>query len=59
MSITIKKNRKGEITFTAKTRKSGVDLRNFVFALAGEEPPKDEMVHPDLPLTPPAKGAGQ
>jgi plasmid replication initiation protein len=45
MSITIKKNRTGEITITAKSRKSGRDLRNFVFAMAGEEPPKDEP-HP-------------
>lgn len=30
MTITIKQNRKGEITFTAKGRKSGVDLRKFV-----------------------------
>jgi len=48
MSVTIKKNRKGEITITAKGRKSGVDLRNFAFGLAGMEPPKDGRVHPTL-----------
>lgn len=54
MSVTIKKNRKGEITITAKGRKSGVDLRNFAFGLAGMEPPKDGRAHPDT-LTDEAK----
>lgn len=55
MSITIKQNRKGEITITAKSRKSGRDLRNLVFAMAGEEPPKDDAGHSQAPPQPPAK----
>ncbi|WP_018094743.1 hypothetical protein [Sinorhizobium meliloti] len=47
-SITVRRHRDGSITLTAKSRKAGIDLRNFVYALAGEQPPSDDETNETL-----------
>lgn len=42
-SITARKHRDGSITFTAKSRKGGVCLRNLINAMAGEPPASPKL----------------